>query len=106
MTRYLAPIGALFVATILTAFSQSADERYIWVYTLIQEADNLNEKGAKNEAANKYNEAQGLLRELQKLFPDWNPKVVNYRLGYVADKLEPLTPKLPQAAPNPVTKLV
>ena len=61
MTRYLAPIGALFLAAILTASGQSADERYIWIYTVIQEADNLTEKGAKIEAASKYREAQGSL---------------------------------------------
>ena len=106
MTRYFAPIGALLLAAVLTAFGQGADERYIWIYTLIQEADNLSQKGSKTEAVNKYTEAQGLLRELQKLFPDWNPKVVNYRLGYVAEKLEPLAVPAPQAAPNPASKLV
>src|SRR5256886_3355790 len=109
MTRYLAPIGALFLAAILTASGQSADERYIWIYTLIQEADNLNEKGAKIEAGNKYREAQASLKELQRLFPDWNPKVVNYRIGYVGDKLVLLAPQVPAPAEpstNPAAKLV
>src|SRR5882762_147339 len=107
MTRYLAPIGALFLAAILTASAQSADERYIWIYTLIQEADNLNEKWAKIEAANKYREAQASLREMQKLYPDWNPKVVNYRIIYVGDKLGPLAPQVAaEPSTNPAAKLV
>ena len=107
MTRYLAPIGALFLAAILTAQAQSADERYIWIYTLIQEADTLNEKGAKIEAANKYREAQASLKELQKLYPDWNPKVVNYRIIYIGDKLGPLAPQVvSESSTNPAAKLV
>src|ERR1041384_7941877 len=107
MTRYLAPIGALFLAAILTASGQSADERYIWIYTVIQEADNLKEKGAKIEAASKYREAQASLLELQRLYPDWNPKVVNYRIGYVGDKLVPLTPQIAaEPSTNPAAKLV
>ena len=77
------------------------------MYTLIQEADNLNEKGAKIEAGNKYREAQASLKELQKLYPDWNPKVVNYRIGYVGDKLGPLTAQvMAEPSTNPGTKLV
>src|SRR2546421_1587404 len=107
MTRYLAPIGALFLAAILTASGQSADERYIWIYTQIQEADNLTEKGAKIEAASKYREAQGSLLELQRLFPDWNPKVVNYRIGYVGDKLVLLAPQVAaEPSTNPAAKLI
>ena len=43
------------------------------------------------------------LKELQKLYPDWNQKVVNYRLGYVGDRLQILASQLPP--PNPATKL-
>ena len=34
-------------------------------------------------------------------YPDWNPKVINYRLGYVAGQLEPLMAQLTPAVPNP-----
>jgi tetratricopeptide (TPR) repeat protein len=105
MTRYFAPIGALLLAAVLVAQAQSADEKYVWIYTLIQEADGFNAKGAKRDAADKYAEAQSLLKELQKLSPDWNPKVVNYRLSYVASQLEPLTAQLTPAVPNPGVKL-
>src|SRR4051812_13232330 len=103
MTRYLAPIGALLLASLLLARGQSADERYIWIYTMIQEADSMVEKGSKAAAADKYSEAQVSLKELQKLYPDWNQKVVNYRLGYVGDRLQILALQLPP--PNPATKL-
>src|ERR1043165_2828597 len=103
MTRYFAPIGALLLATVLMVRGQGADERYIWIYTMIQEADGLVEKGAKTAASDKYSEAQSALRELQKLYPDWNQKVVNYRLGYVGEKIQLLAPQLPPA--NPAAKL-
>ena len=103
MTRFFAPIGALLLASILIARGQGADERYIWIYTMIQEGDSLVEKGAKTAASDKYSEAQSALKELQKLYPDWNQKVVNYRLGYVGEKIQLLAPQLP--APNPAAKL-
>jgi len=103
MTRYFAPVGALLLASLLLGRSQSADERYIWIYTMIQEADSLVEKGAKSSAADKYSEAQVSLKELQKLYPEWNQKVVNYRLGYVGDRLQILAAQLPP--PNPAAKL-
>src|SRR3954462_3313896 len=103
MTRFFAPVGALLLASILIARGQGADERYIWIYTMIQEADGLVEKGAKTAASDKYSEAQSALRELQKLYPDWNQKVVNYRHGYVGEKIQLLAPQLPPA--NPAAKL-
>src|SRR5258706_4654833 len=106
MTRHLALIGALYLTATLLAQAQSADERYVWIYSLIQEADGFKEKGTKGEAAQKYAEAQGLLKELQKLYPEFNPKVVNYRLGYVANQLEALTPQLPQGQLPAVAQLV
>jgi len=101
MTRYLAPIGALLLAAVLVARGQNADEKYVWIYTAIQEGDRLLEKGAKTEAANKYADAQVQLRDLQKNNPDWNPKIINYRLGYLASRLEALAPQVVAPAPNP-----
>jgi tetratricopeptide (TPR) repeat protein len=95
MTRYLAPIGALLLAAVMMARGQNADEKYVWIYTAIQEGDTLLEKGAKTEAANKYADAQAQLRDLQKNNPDWNPKIINYRLGYLASRLESLVPPAP-----------
>jgi len=100
MTRYFAPIGALLLATTLFVRGQSADERYIWIYTTIQEADSLLDKGSKTAAYDKYSEAQVALRDLQKLFPEWNQKVVNYRLGYTGERLQILAPQMPAAAPG------
>lgn len=104
MTRYFAPVGALLLAAALLARGQGADEKYVWIYTLIQEADTFNEKGAKTEAASKYAEAQRLLQDLQKVYPDWNTKVINYRIGYVAGKLEPLAAQVVLPT-NPNAKL-
>jgi Tfp pilus assembly protein PilF len=98
MTRHLARIGAVLLATLLLARGQAADEKYIWIYTVIQEADNLAEKGLSREAATKYNEALNQLNELKKLSPEWNPKVVSYRLSYLTGKLELLGP--PKPAPG------
>src|SRR5204862_4156042 len=98
MIRHLALIGLILLAASLVARGQGADEKYIWIYTMVQEADSLNDKGQGREAAGKYADALQQLNELKRLYPAWNPKVVNYRLGYLANKLERLG--APQPGPG------
>ena len=84
--------------------AQSADEQYIQIYGVIQEADALNASGEWRPALMRYNQAQESLKKFQGLFSNWNPNVVQYRLGYVATRIAALAPKvpaLPNAAPPP-----
>lgn len=73
------------------ALAQSADEQYVRIYQIVQEADRLNEAGQGRPAAAKYLEAQDALRRFQAVYPGWNERVINYRLNCVATKLAPLT---------------
>lgn len=96
---------ALFVLVLAvgawSARAQSADDQYVRIYNLIQQADGL----AANQPADaltKYLAAQTSLRRLQQLNPDWNPKVVNFRLAYLAEKIS----ELPNAKPRPTAPVV
>ncbi len=87
--RGLAILALTFVPSLLRG--QSPDDRYVQAYALIEEADNFKAAGVMRSAVTKYLEAEKAIKELQRLFPEWNPKIVSFRLGYIASALEPLT---------------
>ena len=75
---------------------QSADERYVQIFTWIQEADALSEHGEFRQAVTRYLEAQKALKTLHSAFPGWHETVVKFRLAYLNERLDALTQKLPQ----------
>jgi tetratricopeptide (TPR) repeat protein len=96
-------VAVALLALATPARAQSPDERYVQIYGLIEHADGLNAAGQKPQAAAKYLEAQAALQSFRAMFPSWNERVVTYRLGYVAAKLEQLPPQaLPAGTAPPV----
>ncbi len=88
-------VAALLLMVLSLARAEGPDEKYVEIYNLIQEADAANDGGHGREASLKYLEAQKTLKTFQTEHPGWNANVVNFRLGYLASKLEPLTQKFP-----------
>lgn len=102
MIRYVVLAWALCIAAIGGARAQTPDEKYVGIYHLIEEADNLNESGNARDAVSRYLQAQTALKNLESAHPDWNPRIVKFRLEYVAAQLGRLARKLPDpAAPAP-----
>ena len=95
----------MLLALLLVARGEGVDDKYVHVYFLIREADGLNESGQTRQAVVRYLEARTALKELQALYPGWNDKVVNFRLGYIASKLEPLASHAP-ATTAPIMEVV
>ena len=93
----------LFSATILLMLAllataqaqQQADDKYIGIYNLIQEADTLVRAGHPDDALAVLASAQEQLQRLQKQFPNWSPNVVNYRLADLAQKITTLKGLVP-----------
>ena len=106
MTRHFAFIAAILFALVFTATAQGPDEKYVHIYNAIQEADGLLSRGQAVDAAVKYKEALGGLKNLQDAHPTWSPKVVDYRLSYITGKLAPLEAKLATPAPPANTNAV
>ena len=102
MKRRIVFLGVL-LASLFLVRAEGPDDIYVRIYYLIQDADNLNERGDPRQAAAKYLEAQSALRQLKTLHPTWNEKVVNFRLNYIASKLDPLMQRAPAAATPPAT---
>src|SRR5687767_10606593 len=95
MIRYVVIAWVLCIAALTDAQGQTPDEKYVGVYHLIQEADNLNDNGNLREAVSRYLQAQTALKNFEAAHPDWNPRIVKFRLEYIAARLEPLPRKMP-----------
>jgi tetratricopeptide (TPR) repeat protein len=89
--KFLCVASLLFAGLLLTARAQQdADDKYIGIYGLIQQADDLAATGDPGEALAAYSDAQNHLLQFQKTFPDWNPKIVSFRLSHLAEKIDEL----------------
>src|SRR3954454_18419974 len=82
------------------ARGDGADDRYIQIYNLIQEADTLNNSSQSSTALVKYLDAQAALQRFQKAYPDWNSKAVTFRLSYVGAKVAEASAKVPGVKPT------
>src|SRR5882757_3442949 len=100
-------IVALFTLLALSpgARAEGPDDQYVGIYNLIQQADTFTEKGQLAQAMTKYLEAQSALKKFQAGYPDWNVKVVNYRINYLGTKIDQISSNTPPAPviPKPIT---
>jgi len=85
----------VLLLTLSGARAEGPDDQYVRIYNLVQEADKRNSGGQPSEALRKYLEAQTALQQFRKGQPDWNVKVVSFRLNYVADKIVALSAQVP-----------
>ena len=96
---------ALLISLLASARAQSgADEQYIAIYGVIQQAETQISAGEPQQALASLKLAQEQLQKFQKLFPDWNPGIINYRLDTVSKKIAALQAQVAAAnaaAPTP-----
>jgi len=104
MKRLLSILALVLALASRSVSAQDADEQYIRIYNLMVQADALS--GQPAEAMAKYGEALAALQRFQKINPDWNPKVVNFRLNYLSAKVAEASYSAPaQPAAQPTTAL-
>ena len=82
----------ILVAALASASAQNLDDEYVQIFNLIQEAEGLSSVHP-SQAIAKYLEAQKGLEQLRNGSPDWNPKMVAFRLSYVRSKIAALAPE-------------
>ena len=94
--KHFAALAVLLLAVLSPSAraQQAADDKYLSIYALIEQADGLTAPDQAPGALAKYTEAQGELQRFQKIYPEWNPKIINFRLSYVNDKIGDLTPQV------------
>ena len=96
---------ALMILLIILPLARAdePDDQYIVIYNLIQQGDVLSEKGEPGPALAKYSEAKSMLKTFQTSYPELYPKVVKYRLNYLATKMAQMAAKTPPPAPKAST---
>ena len=104
---------SLLVATVIliglllpAQAQQDADDRYIAIYGVVQQAESLAESGEPKQALGRLLDAQTQLQKFQKMFPDWNPGIISYRLSDLAQKIDQTKSRMAVVAepsPPPVT---
>ncbi len=97
MLRFLAVVLGAFVLA-ASALAEGADDQFIVVYNLIQQADKTPDRVGAHRL---YTEALGGLKRIQRGYPTWNERVINYRLHYCADKLAALLDVADAASAKP-----
>ena len=91
--KFFAALAVILAVALSQARAQqNPDDRYVGIYSAIQGADSL---GNSSEALAGYVAAQGELQKFQKLYPDWNPKIVSFRLNELSEKIAALTAQFP-----------
>ena len=91
MHRFVSLISIGLLTVLSQAQAEEPDDEYVRIYNLIQQADGLMASGQSSEAKEKYREAQSALQTFQKGRPDWHPQVAQFRLRYLAEKLQRLS---------------
>lgn len=96
MKRFVALVILLLAVTLPVAHAQSGpDDQYLFIYGALQQADASANSGQTRTALQQYTATQIELKKFQKIYPEWNPHIVNFRLKYVAEKIAGLTAQLP-----------
>jgi Flp pilus assembly protein TadD len=107
MKRFFAAI-CLAAICLLSGFQACAqDDQYFRIYGIIQEGDGLLNASQPAKALAKYTEAQSLLQQFQRTYPDWNGTVVKFRLNYLSASISEISKRFPNAvqeATKPATK--
>lgn len=88
MLRFIVLL-VLVVALNGRAFA-GADDDFIAIYNLIQQADTQRDTGQVSAARRAYADAQQRLNALRRAYPEWNERVIAYRQRYVAERLAAL----------------
>lgn len=96
MKRFVS-LFAVLLSVGLVALGQGLDDEYVQIFRTIEEADALS-SSAPNQALAKYLDAQAALDRLHKGSPEWNTRIVNYRLTYLAGRIAALSANNPGSA--------
>src|SRR5262245_16781699 len=89
---------SLLMCFLFAAHAEGPEDQYLRIYSLMQDADTVFDTGSTRLAMEKYTEALNALKKFQAVYPNWNEKVVSYRLTYIETKLSRLVEKFPELA--------
>lgn len=95
-------VAAVFFLGLLPAVhaQADADEKYIAIYGVVQQAESLADTGGPKEALSSLLDAQAQLQQFQRIYPDWNPAIINYRLSDLSSRITTVKARLAALAPK------
>jgi Flp pilus assembly protein TadD len=105
-------MAAVLLTASVAVWAEDTDAEYVRIYNQIQQADEYARTGRPTQARQSYEAAREALLSLQRREPNWTPRVVEFRLRYIADKLSALsappaeTPAAPPTASPPAPAAV
>ena len=94
MKHICSPLLVLMLFAI-TALGVGPNEEYVRVYSMIQQGEALEKSDQPEEALAIYRNAEDTLTRIKRANPQWNQKVVDFRLRYLQNKIAALTPREP-----------
>ncbi len=103
--KHLVALLLVLAALLPATHAQNAgpDDQYVVIYSLMQQADASASADQTQQALAQYLSVQADLQRFARVYPDWNPRIVNFRLNYLAEKIAEVTPKLPVTNLIPAT---
>lgn len=99
MFRRFSSLVALCVGAYLVCAQGGPDDQFIVAYNLIQQAEQSRDARV---ASHLFEQAHSQLLKIQRSYPSWNERVINYRIRFCSEKLATLreaAAKAPSAAP-------
>ncbi len=98
--KFVALLILALALNLSPAWADEADDAYLSILSVIQRADTMHAGGQAEQALAKYREARTALNIFQTNYPEWNKKVVSFRLDYITQKINDLTAKPEPAEPG------
>jgi chromosome segregation ATPase len=100
MLRRFSSLVALCLGAYLVCAQGGPDDQFIVAYNLIQQAEQSRDARV---ASHLFEQAHSQLLKIQRSYPSWNERVINYRLRFCSEKLATLreaAAKSPATAPG------
>jgi|GEM_PF-1177005 len=93
-------VWLLFLALALGVRAQSPDAEFLQFYSVMQQGEILERSGQHADAIDRFQTAQRDLKRFAKAYPNWNEKLIKFRLSYLAGKIGSLGMKKVEPAPT------
>lgn len=93
-------VWLLFLGVALGVRAQSPDAEFLQFYSIMQQGEILERSGQYSDAMDRFQTAQRDLQRFAKAYPNWNEKLIRFRLSYLAGKIGSLGMKKVEPAPT------
>jgi hypothetical protein len=94
---------AIALVTLAPARADEPGDLYLDGFRACMRAEEHQKTGSINKALEQLKEAERVILEVQKQFPDWQPDIVKYRLANIRKRMAEFTLPTRPAKPDPAS---